>query len=509
VRAHLLRLVSILSLTVAVYWIPTGYYFCGFDDIRELYRLHSTPNPGLAHDFATPVIGGGQKYRPLSWTANRLTWEAGRGSPRWFRIRNLICHLVAIICVYSISWFLFGSLNAAALAALLFSIHPYTHQGIMGAAWTVTPSVCTLLLGVAFFLYAMQSSKARTAWLVVSLVFGAAGFFFYDPMASYFGIILVYLGFSWWRGWLERPSVVQIFLILLGILAPVLTYATLRQTATAGAGSLTKMLANPPEIAINTLLYFLSPLIFLDPVLGHELLDLPLPSAILAGDRPLIWFLVVSGPLVFILANALLFRNRVIERFGNLDGYRLAFLVIAMGGVQAPFVLFSGHASETYMYPFMALMSVLLGYLLANFLHGRILVAAAITLTLLYIPALHVRSKRIATCANCVSNVAKLFQSHQISPVNEFLFSHVPGQPRSEVYGFYGFHGIDSVGIGIYGGSALQELKSYFIPRTGVSARVVSVEELRNNCYSTAERKCFYVYADGELEPYVKDGRIP
>jgi len=128
VRAHLLRLVSILSLTVAVYWIPTGYYFCGFDDIRELYRLHSTPNPGLAHDFATPVIGGGQKYRPLSWTANRLTWEAGRGSPRWFRIRNLICHLVAIICVYSISWFLFGSLNAAALAALLFSIHPYTHH---------------------------------------------------------------------------------------------------------------------------------------------------------------------------------------------------------------------------------------------------------------------------------------------------------------------------------------------------------------------------------------------
>ena len=508
--AHALRLLPVLLLTLAVYWIPSNYYYCGFDDIRELHRLRATATPGLSNDFTTPLVGGGgQKYRPLSWTANRLTWSLGQGSPRWFRFRNLACHGIAIAAIYGIAWFLFHSFTTAALAALLFSIHPYTHQGLMGAVWTVTPSAACLLLGVFFFLYAFESHRARLPLLAASVLFGGAGFFFYDPMAAYFGIIAVYAGMCWWRGWHPRLTLFQCLLVAVGCVAIVFLYIDLRQTATAGSGSLTKMLASPKEILVNLCVYFGSPALLIDPVLGNELLDLPLPSALLRGRISALWLAVTLLPLAWIGLQLFIFRKTVRERFGNLDFYRLFFLVIVMGGVQAPFLLFSGHASETYMYPLMAFLSIFAAVVLTTLVTGRMLAMTAVLLALLYIPALAVRSSRICQCSQCVSSVAGLFEANRSGPVREFLFSHVPGLPVSEVYGFYGYRGIDSVGMGDYGGIAVQELANYFYAPRPVDARVVSPEELHLSCDLRSDRKCFYVYPNGELEAFVINRRIP
>ncbi len=508
--SHLLRLGPILLLTLAVYWIPSNYYYCGFDDIRELHRLRSTATPGLGNDFTTPLVGGGgQKYRPLSWTANRLTWSLGQGSPRWFRFRNLACHGIAIAAIYGIAWFLFHSLTTASLAALLFSIHPYTHQGLMGSVWTVTPSAACLLLGVFFFLYALESQRLRLALLAVSVLFGSAGFFFYDPMAAYFGIIAVCAVMSWWWGWHPRLTLPQGLLVAASSLAAVFLYVFLRQTATAGSGSITKMLASPTEILVNLVLYFGSPILLIDPVLANELLDLPLPSALLRGGIPGIWLAVTLLPLIWIGLQLFIFRKTVWQRFLTLDFPRLAFLFIVMLGVQAPFLLFSGHASETYMYPLMAFYSIFAAVLLTTLVTGRMLAMTAVLFALLYIPALAVRSSRIGQCARCVANVSGLLESSRSGPVTEFLFSHVPGLPVSEVYGFYGYRGIDSVGIGSYGGVAVQELANYFYVPRPVSARVVSPEEFHEACDARPERKCFYVYPDGELEAFANNRRIP
>ncbi len=507
---HLWRLLPILVFNLILYWIPSHFYYCGFDDIRELHRLRTTAAPGLGNDFTTPVVGGGgQKYRPLSWTANRITWSLGQGQPIWFRLRNLAFHGVATAAVYGICWLLFHSLPAATLASYLFSIHPYTHQSLMGAVWTVTPSAAFLLLGVFFFLFALECTERRYPLLIISLVLGSVGFFFYDPMAAYFGIIAVYAAMSWRWGWQTRLTLTQILLTMAGSAVSMFLYASLRQTATAGSGSLTKMLATPVEMIINFCVYFGSPLLLIDPVLSNQLFDLPFPSALLKGRVSAGGLLVILLPLVWIAAQTLLFRKTLWPRFTALDFPRLGFLFITMAGVQAPFLLFSGHASETYMYPLMSFLSIFAAFVITRLIKGKALLVTAALLAALYVPAVIVRSHRIAQCSQCVSSVANVMQLSRGGPVREFFFSNVPGLPASEIYGFYGYRGIDSVGVGSYGGFAIQELANYFYFPQPVSASTVNPEQFRDLCDGRPERKCFYVFPEGEIESFAPTRSIP
>src|SRR6266480_5241433 len=95
-------LAATVLIVAALYSREANAYFCGFDDMNEWHRITFTEHPGLVDDFTTiPYLG--YKYRPLSWTINRLTYEFGHGSPAVFRSRNLVFHLLNVLLLYGIA----------------------------------------------------------------------------------------------------------------------------------------------------------------------------------------------------------------------------------------------------------------------------------------------------------------------------------------------------------------------------------------------------------------------
>lgn len=73
-------------------------------------------------------------YRPLMTFSYLLTWKLLGPLPIAFHIVNLAWHLAAVLLVYFCAKRLFGDLRVAALAALLFALHPVHTEAVAWAA---------------------------------------------------------------------------------------------------------------------------------------------------------------------------------------------------------------------------------------------------------------------------------------------------------------------------------------------------------------------------------------
>lgn len=490
-----------LAAAALLYAWPTQAYYCGFDDIRELHRIKYIPQPGLASDFSTPLVGGGgHKYRPLTWTVNRLTWDRGQGSPLAFRARNLLFHLWNIAMLYGIAWLLFSDATIALLVALLFALHPLAHQSIIGATWTVTVSIAGLLTGLFLFFWSLRDGKSSVPWAAASLVSGAIGLFCYDAMAPYYGMVVCFLALRWWEAGRRPVSIPYLVVFVLGVVAGPLAYAILRRQATPPSG-LSNMIPPAVEIVKNTVMYLGAPWMFIDPVLSHGWLGLPLPgAAIRQGQDRLLWFAFNSLPVLAVLALMVWNAQAIRSRLGRVNWPRAAFLVICLAGAQSPFILFAGHASETYLYLFVALYLLIAVYLLARLATPRTTWIAAGLVLCLYVPAVLERSQRVSQCGEIVRNILAGMRS--ASGAQELLLAPVSGEPVTEMYGFYGYRGIDAIGIGEYGREAIPEAFHYV---TGSTGKVTVVPEwtLRQSCRQAQPgQRCFWVHADGVFRPH-------
>jgi tetratricopeptide (TPR) repeat protein len=113
----------------------------------------------FAEPYWPPPSQGGQ-YRPLGTMSFAIDWVASGGDPRWLHAANVLWHAGAALLV----WFLALELlapAAAAIAALLFAVHPVHVEAVSNVVGRLEPMAAVFVLG------ALLAHRRKSWWAAV------------------------------------------------------------------------------------------------------------------------------------------------------------------------------------------------------------------------------------------------------------------------------------------------------------------------------------------------------
>ena len=257
------------------------------------------------------------------------------------------------------------------------------------------------------------------------------------------------------------------------------------------------------------MIYAGSYLLLIDPVLAHEWFQTPFPSEALHGEMTIEWIFVTVLPAACILP-LLLFPWRYIrDRLRAMDDWpMMIFLFIATVGSFSAFLLFTDHASETYLYLPTLFVTLMASRLICQLLkpeEGRRLpyIICMTVLIILFGCAVTVRNNSVVACGAIAQRILTGFPTDRLRQGSwRIVLSPAPGEPPSAPYGMYGHSGIDTLGIGEYGGSAIERSLQSEFANPNVSAEVVSPEQFEKVCAdpsASPSTLCVEVHKDGEL----------
>ncbi len=485
-KHHVIGLGVALVCTLLVYFGVSQSYYCGYDDFSEVHRAQFRDNQDPSRIWTETHFGTG-KYRPLHRYLTYVTWKLGDGKPQVFRFRNLFFHLVMTAFVYGITWLLFASGGNAATAALFFGIHPLANQSILGASWGVTAAFSMLLGSFYFFLLASR----RKAWMIpltTSFILTIAGLLIYEPAITIFYFIAAYLVL---RVYQRRSLPSRAFLITLAVQS--LLVLSLFVWMRFQFVNVTSPLTPPLLFVRNTLMFAGALALPVDSILAHEVFGTPLPSRIKLAIEVPILLALGSG-----LAAALVWRwkgRSIRKRMSALPFAEILFLLSTAGASLLPFLVFTDHPSETYLYMPLALWCIIIAVSIATTLDRRWAVLTAVALVLLWTVATMRRNARVQHCAATAERLLSGLPREQLrTGAQEVRFADAPGIPPLERYGLYGFRGlatIDPFQGGVLG-LALQMISG----NERVAARIVDAKELQG----CSKDECFVVFEDGHTQ---------
>ncbi len=507
-RTHLLIVLGLVLVTGGVYTQLAASDYCGFDDALELQRL-SFQDPGtLSADLGT-VLFNSFKYRPGMMTLNRITFRAGHRRAWAFRVRNIVCHVLIAATLYGVGIVLFDSIPVAAIAALMFGLNPIMNQAVAGAVWVIAPADLCLILSFFLFLLSLQAPRYNSVLLAASIVIGSVGVLIYDPVIVVYGLIYLYL-FVWI--FLKRrklPSTVYLVSLLS------LTAAFLGIWFSLRARFLPHGVQHPSPLAVfgrNFAIYLAAPFQFVDPVLANRVFDTPLPSEALRGD-------ITPELLAVTIVPSLFFVWLIVSRVGSLrknltrnDFANFFFLILAWGGSLLPYLAYNEHPSETYNYVGFMMVMLLFSRLLhaAFFENGSsvsrpMYAAIVVSIATLYVSAVIVKNHCVHGCGQTFARVLTTMPAGKLqSGAWDIVFADVPGEPASRVYGMYGYKGIETLGVGGYGGLGIEAALQVAFGNPNIRARAVQSHLLAAaRDPSEPGRLCFWVHSDGQVEPSI------
>ena len=493
-RTHALTLGVLFLLAGLIYGRLAGAYFCGHDDFIEMQRAVFEDAQHPSHIWTTTHYES-NKYRPLSRAMNDWSFWQGRGSPAYFRVRNLVFHWAAAAALYALGLLLFDSYAVARAAAALLVLHPLAHQSVAAAVFTNTATNAEFLAAMALFVGAAHGGPRRWLWLALAMIAGALSLHTYDSALMVFPILFMWLAMEWWR----RRAVDWVFLgaTAAGTALATGIYFALRVRFVPE--SFTRTAPVPlPAMVKNLFLYAAALPQPVDSVLAHDWWGTPLPSQIHLGG----WMVAAASAAVAVLA-AVVWRGRA--RLRGLDPQPLLFLGLAIPVSLAPFLLFTDHPSETYLYLPAAFYTLGLCAVLRSWFAARpagywaivVLLAASLG------AGTWVRNQRVTACAATAERILTSLPAGQLNSGERAVFvAKRPGEAESERYGIYGYRGLDTIGVGEYGlrglGSALQAR----FANPHLEVRVVSAQELEPRCRADAEALCFQVDASGRVTSF-------
>jgi protein O-mannosyl-transferase len=170
-----------LPLFVAVLLVATVPYLNSltaeftFDDYGLVIDNPTVPDGTPAHRvFTLPSCTGGV-YRPL--TILSYSWNRALDSrPIGYHAVNVLLHAATTLLVLLLAETLLGSTSGAAIAALVFAVHPVHTEAVTSIAGRaeVLAAFFTLLALVAFVRSRPDTDSHPTAWMIVSLLAFAA-----------------------------------------------------------------------------------------------------------------------------------------------------------------------------------------------------------------------------------------------------------------------------------------------------------------------------------------------
>jgi tetratricopeptide (TPR) repeat protein len=186
---------SLISLTVAVYWPVTGNQFVAYDD-----QLYVTLNPhvagGLSRDGLIWAITTFDvaNWHPVTWLSHQLDVTLFGIEPGAHHAVNLLLHSVNILLLLLLVFRLTGSLWPSALVTALFALHPLRVESV---AWIAERKdlLCASFFFMTLHAYVSYTVKpCRFKLALVSLLFALS--LMAKPMSVTLPFVLLLL--DWW-----------------------------------------------------------------------------------------------------------------------------------------------------------------------------------------------------------------------------------------------------------------------------------------------------------------------
>ncbi len=490
-KRHVLAL-AVISIAVLIgYGRSLTSYFCGYDDFAEVHRaqFEDSSDPWK---IITSTHFGTPKYRPVQRGLSFVTWVWGGHTAPPFRVRNLAFHLLVAYSIYGIAWLMLGAAIPAAAAGLLFGIHPLAHQSVIVASWGVTAAYAFLFVSFFLFLYSLHCK--RWAWpLAGAFLSMLLGLLTYEPVIVNFGFMALYL-LLWWRRHQPLPR----FYLPALALGAAITFALFAVPRFIFVGQQAGV-TSPSVIGKNLVVYLGATLLPVDSLLANSLWGTPLPSEIRL-TRNLVLAVSAVGVAVILACLALLRQPVWRTRFQGLDWKTLSFFAIAAIACLSPYLVFTPHASETYLYSPIAFYSLILATALWRLLPGRAFYAAFACVAALALSATLVRTETVIACADTAQKIVSQFPVSRWSQGSwDVVMATTPQEPPLHRYGIYGYHGlstIDPLEPGMPVGQWAAQLVS---GNPAVKVRVVEPSALPALCSGSQE--CYWVLPNGDLKP--------
>ncbi|MEN3331958.1 MAG: protein O-mannosyl-transferase [Blastocatellia bacterium] len=168
----------VLALTFAAYAGTLRFQFV-YDDTEQIMRNPHLLSWSYAPTFFVEHVWGhqnpnpvGNYYRPLFllWLlVNRMLFGL---NPFWWHLTTILAHLAVTFMVYRLAERLVGDRTTAAIAALVFGLHPVHIEAV---AWIsgVTEPLMAFMLIAGFLCYLNKRDRPQSAnrWFAASLLF--------------------------------------------------------------------------------------------------------------------------------------------------------------------------------------------------------------------------------------------------------------------------------------------------------------------------------------------------
>jgi hypothetical protein len=511
-----LVLAAVLLCITLVYGNVITPYFCADDDFVGAHRTRFVDARDPAKMFTAPQTAF--KYRPLWNALNLVTYRMGRGSAVAYRIRNLLFHLANVLLLYYLSRLLLQPAAVGLAAALLFGLHPLADQSVIGAIWTQTVNHFFYLLTLVVFIRGSRSSRPFLVTLASGLA-AATGLLFYDVNVAVFGSMFAWLIAA---RFLEKEAPKKrvwgyLAAVTLGVLA---LYLGMRVIfLPAGFGQAAAGIPTPGAVLKNIGMYAAAAVVPLDSVLAARWFGRPFPSepGFLSGA---FWLVALSGAVVIL--SALFAVWKLLKARRPLAGWAAdLFLLFSAALPLVPVLVFSGHASETYLYLPMAFLSLVGASLLFDVcMHwspergAAVFLAAVVGAAAWFGVATVVKNECVAACGATAHRILTSVPVSKFQPGSKLTFFDAPGGLPSRHYGFYGFTGLDTVGNRPSERSrSLQYGLQLISGNEGIRAEVLDdMDRLRDALREPAGRIFFSVRWDGavtELHPGSQSFGLP
>ncbi len=196
-----------VALAAAALFTPTLWQGFALDDAPEVVRNEQIRSLARVPElFASGAWAGAAErnpiYRPLNTASYALNHALGGLEPWGYHAVNVLLHALVSAIVVMVALRLGLAVPAAAIAGLLFAVHPLHVEVVANIAGRKDElaalfALCALLAHVA-------AVRRRGAWLLVALVAFAAALFSKESGAAALGLVAAWDLFLDGRPWHER-----------------------------------------------------------------------------------------------------------------------------------------------------------------------------------------------------------------------------------------------------------------------------------------------------------------
>lgn len=494
-RKHIAVLGLIFAATILIYARVSTAYFCGYDDFLEIQRADFVDRIDPVQIFTTTHFDS-FKYRPLNRASNLITYLIRPNEATPYRFRNLLFHAISIAAVYWLGWLLFGSWPVAAVAALLFSIHPLANQIVVAAVFGNAEANALFLWTLVLFFLSLK--RFSLPLLCLTLVCGAISVYTYESSIVVSAIMAGWLVLDYLLNKRLPPRrFLTVFLLLGGILFG--SYLAARQHFSAGDRT---PIYGPKVIVKGAIEYGIALVVPVDFILAHDWFQTPLPNEVVP-EEALTAVLIGGAAGALLIVIALYQRRRIAALLSRAGWPQLLFLLLAIGLSLAPFLVFTDHVSETYIYLPAAFYCLFLARMLTFIPLRGALIGTVAVLVGLFVSATWVRNQRVYACGSTARRLlSNLPLADWKQGEHRITVAKSPDTVSPPRYGFYNYAGLDTVAAGEphvneYGLRGLESAAQVITGNQAIHIRIYNAGELPGRCDDRSQ--CYWIHPDASV----------